>query len=267
MRLIRKEFGSFEKRGCYLGKSADNSLILLPVYLNTSFNNQIEMKNYSILLILLLICFGSTAQKKTSYAARNVRGSSHFYGYEFEYSYMTPKVDYLNTYLTAEYGKGITNVATVGLNLKYIYKVNRKGTADYNWNFDYFLPQTVTSASASSYTLKGYQWGTMMYGKDILHHSRHFDLILGGGFNVGKYKLNENNGVQATEFKNKFFAPKLTSEFRIILGQTVAIGARAEYQWDTTARSWSSSSSATLPGSRFSGTYFQAFIGFGWLEK
>lgn len=216
------------------------------------------MKN--LLLITLLIFLPISILFSQS---RTKRWNSDFYGLEVQYCYFQPKIKELNSYLTSNYNSAIKTMSFVGLNFKEVGIVNKKFTYDWNIDFNYLIPTTYfSSLNSTSYALGGFQWGSMVHGHDLLYKVKRLDFIIGGGFNAGKYKLTQNNVNEKLEYKNKFFAPKITSEFRIII-KRFSIGIRAEYQWDTSKRNWTSNSSSYIPSTRFSGLNLQAFIGYG----
>lgn len=220
------------------------------------------MKNLFIITLLLSFSSSFFSQSKAK------SWCSDFYGFELQYSNFHPKMENLNAYLNTYYGNSIENIASVGLSYKDIGKVNINDFKyDWNLDFNYILPTNYNSIlNTNFFNLRGYQWGSMVHGHDILYKMKRIDLIIGGGFNAGRYILTENNINEKVELKNKFFAPKIASEFRVIL-KTFSFGARAEYQWDTSSRNWKSNSTQILPYTRFSGLNVQIFVGYGGLFK
>ncbi len=214
--------------------------------------------------ILLLILFFSFNFYSIS---QNRRETSHFYGLEFQYSYFQTNIKALNSFLNTNYGHSITDVRLVGLNFKALTEVNRKHKYDSNFSFDYVLPTTYMSTSATrSFDIKGYQWGMMILGNDLLYKKKNVDLIFGTGLNAGKFKLHEDNETTTVDFFNKFLAPKLTSEFRLIFGK-MCVGIRAEYQYDISNKSWKSTTNEFLPLTKFTGYKIQAFVGLGKVNR
>lgn len=220
------------------------------------------MNSKVYMLFSMVISLNSFCQKGFKSFRQN--GCSNFYGYELGYSKLKLIVPELNSYLDLNYGNKISEIPSVGLNLKYFLSLNREGLFDVNMSFNYIVPQTLTSnINSNSFNIKGYQLGYMFFGKDFLYKSKMFDFIFGVGFNGGRFIITENINDIDFESKNGFFSPKLSNDFRVIIGRC-SIGLRTEYQWDTSSRYWTSNS---IPETRFSGLNIQAFVGIGWLRK
>ena len=215
-----------------------------------------------ILVLILFISFISN-----SLSQHRGKTSNLIYGIEIQYSYFQQTSKTLNTFLTTNYDHPITDYRLVGINFKYIMNWNRKKYHDFNMNFDYVLPTNYTSNSSTrSFSINGYQWGMMILGNDLLHKKKKIDLIIGTGFNAGKFNLHQDNETTTLDFSNKFFAPKITSEFRLIFGKMCA-GIRAEYQYDLSNKNWNSNSNESLPSTKFTGAKLQVFVGFGKVSR
>ena len=238
-----------------------------PERLGSIFKKTIHLKQ--LIIPLLTVCLPTIIFGQKTLDTTDTWGwVSHYYGYEINYGQYSPSIVDLNDKLKMNYGFSFSPLNTIGLNLCGAVAYNRFIIADANMTFNYFMPTTKNYGDSLSLTLRGYQFGLSPFGQDLLHKSKHFDLIIGTGFYAGRLRIDSKAKNDNTyKYTNPFFSPKVHVEFRAIIGK-ISLGIRAEYIVDTGKGRWrrKDSSLQALQVSKTTGTMYQVFIGFGSLR-
>jgi hypothetical protein len=138
------------------------------------------------------------------------------------------------------------------------------------WRFDgasslEFMPSQTVSIGANdsvSYRMKGWHGMTSSFGKDLIPGDV-VALVLGLGVDWGNMKIIRSDAAGDKKYKNPYVCPLGRADLRFMFGK-FSIGGRAYYRYDITHSLWKRKADLmpVLPGTKFTGLGFQAFIGF-----
>lgn len=153
------------------------------------------------------------------------------------------------------------------------FLVSRKFAMDSHLDYMYFhsIPSVLEINDSSRYFTRGFHIG-FDGCKDLFPRHQNVDLLLGLGFNAGRFmfahwnptiddKLNRKN-----KYTNPFFAPKLVIEPRFILSKHFAISIRAELQLDVTNQGWTRRNNNLSPIGRSAATGYNLRLTLGWRD-
>lgn len=139
--------------------------------------------------------------------------------------------------------------------------------------FNKYLPQRIVLNDSVTGVISG---SSFAYSEayDFFKKSDHFDLALGGGFNFGRLKLNEQAwsffDVRSNQLhlKNMLICPKAILQLRVMT-KGISFMATAEFQYDVSnsdwkEKLWSRRKPDSYPVSGFNQTGFCCFIGIGY---
>ncbi len=100
-------------------------------------------------------------------------------------------------------------------------------------SFSQVIPQDVKIQDSIHGRLTGFVIG-VSGGIDLLGSTKHFNLMITGGFNTGRLRMYENELLRQ---KNPFFSPKLAVEPAIRFGNCI-ISLKGEYEYDVSGANW-----------------------------
>ena len=139
--------------------------------------------------------------------------------------------------------------------------------------FNQYLWQKITINDSVTGAISGCSYG-YAEGYEIFKNNRNIDLTIGGGLNLGRLKLTEQNSVlldirsNQLHLKNMLICPKGLIQFRIIT-KYISFMATAEFQYDISSskwkeKLWSRHKADSYPVPGFNQTGFCFFIGLGY---
>lgn len=211
-----------------------------------------------VIVLIIFIAFSNVllaqASKKDTLKPRSQKATNTIalcYGYK-----MLDQNFYsnFNTLPNFSFGKPLQ---TIGVSMTEWWSVGARGARNNYLYYNQFIPQTIV-VNNNTCKITGFVFGFSM-GADLLRKSKHFDLLLNGGFNTGRLRLYNNNLVKE---KNPFFAPKISLQPRVCLNKLV-ISLTMEYDYDISKARWLfTGGTANLNSLKQSG--FTTFINIGY---
>ena len=100
-------------------------------------------------------------------------------------------------------------------------------------SYSQVLPQQIRTSDSLKGKLTGFVFSGSI-GFDLLGNSKHFNLMVSGGFNTGRLRMYQNELLQQ---KNPFFSPKISVEPAIRFGKLI-ISVKGEYEYDISSGNW-----------------------------
>ena len=95
--------------------------------------------------------------------------------------------------------------------------------------FKYFYRTYANDSVRTKYS--GNLFGFDLYGLNFLPKTKWVDFVISTGLNIGSKKVRIEREIK---YKNWIFAPRITTELRLIVKQKFAISVKAEAQYDIT---------------------------------
>lgn len=127
-------------------------------------------------------------------------------------------------------------IQTIGLSFTVAYVRGGKHNYGVHLSYAQIIPQTIQINDSLNGKMNGFNVSCNLIGIDITPKSSFSSIVLGAGFNAGRLRIASD---AYRSQKNPFFAPALYFNPRFFIGH-LAIGLRAEYQFDVTKTGWRS---------------------------
>ncbi len=116
--------------------------------------------------------------------------------------------------------------------------VNRKRAFDMHLDLMIYDNHGNNTPDSINYSWGGWHFGYDL-GFDVFPKVRSIDLIVGLGFNTGRFKLTQQDQSGIVNVNtNPFFAPKITLEPRVVIKQLFCFSVRSEIMADVSSGSW-----------------------------
>lgn len=127
-------------------------------------------------------------------------------------------------------------IQTIGASLTAAYV--RGGTHIYGFHISYvqIIPQKIAINDSFNGAINGFNLSCNLLSIDLTPKSQCSSIMIGYGFNTGRLRITSDS---YRSQKNPFFAPALFFNPRFFLGH-IAVGLRAEYQFDISKKGWRS---------------------------
>ena len=143
--------------------------------------------------------------------------------------------------------------------------INRKFGFDGTLNYHYISPITAIIGDESSALFRGYHVG-LDFGVDMLRKFEKIDLVVGFGFETGRYKVVINDYYSPYDewnYRRPFFSPKLSVTPRFQVWNLI-LSLRTEAMLDISNKSWKKTPSETFdfPKIAASGINFEVSLGY-----
>lgn len=127
-------------------------------------------------------------------------------------------------------------IQTIGLSLTATYVRGGKHNFGIHLSYVQIIPQKINITDSLTGTINGFNFSYNIVGIDITPKSKFSSIVIGCGFNTGRLRITSDS---YRAQKNPFFAPALFFNPRFFIGH-IAIGLRAEYQFDISKKGWRS---------------------------
>lgn len=219
------------------------------------------MKHFLIIAVQLY-CFVASAQ---------IQGSSGKGLITIEAGYTNFQASGFNNYFSAQnYNGRFERLTTYGIGITLPGSTHRGHTYDCQFGFHLFQQNTVgTFADSITYTVKGWELLTSIFGYDLLHNANAIDLVVGPGIYWGGLKMEVKENTTLTEekiYRNGFVAPMARVDLRFNIWR-ISVGGRFSYRYDIAKDKWRGNSAGTnpLPGYRFREMQYLVYM--GWILR
>jgi hypothetical protein len=115
------------------------------------------------------------------------------------------------------------------------FKTKKGKLARYVQHLSYsqVIPQEIRALDTVSARLTGFVFSASI-GLDLLGNSKHFNLMVSGGFNTGRLRMYQNELLRQ---KNPFFSPKISVEPGVRFGKVI-LSLKVEYEYDISSGNW-----------------------------
>lgn len=184
-------------------------------------------------VILLLIFFHLSpiawAQKKT-----NTETASYSYDVSFGNKiYNNSFYSQLNTFTKAD-----ISIPTqfIGIGISGAFWAGSKSKSfkyDGHIYFNQIVPQKIRLNDTLAPLITG-NCLSMGFGKDLLSKTNTVDIIISGGFNMGRIRL---YGKEITNQKNFYFSPKISIQPKVKI-KSISFSIRGDYEYDISNPNW-----------------------------
>lgn len=218
------------------------------------------MKHFLIIAVQLF-CFVASAQ---------IQGSSGKGLITIEAGYTNFQASAFNNYFSAQsYNGRFERLTNYGIGITLPGSTHRGHTYDCQFGFHLFQQNTVgASPDSLSYTARGWELMTSIFGYDLLHNRSAVDLVVAPGMFWGRLKMEVKENTVGTEknYWNGFVAPMARIDLRFNI-RSISVGGRLSYRYDITKDKWKRNypESGSLPGYRFREMQYLFYI--GWILK
>jgi hypothetical protein len=181
------------------------------------------------------------------------------------YGNMLYQKDFLGQLNTLDNYKQSRPMQYLGIGTSGGFRVNRKWEFSGNMFAAQYLPQRFHANDSVTGKISGSLFGVTV-GYDVFRKAKAIDLIFGGGLNLGRLKLVQNDYLH---WKNMLITPKLSVIAKVYIGK-FSLFAGAEYGYDISGSDWkekrlASKRHASVPVPAFNQSGFNLSVGLCWI--